>query len=121
MSWRHFLQKRFRSFGFAFKGLYALLKSEANFQIQFLIALGVSAAGFYFQIDKVEWFMQTVMIALVMSLEGLNTAIEKLADTVHPAFDEKIGLAKDMAAAAVLISALIAVIIAAFIYVPRLF
>jgi diacylglycerol kinase (ATP) len=121
MSWRHFLQKRFRSFGFAFKGLYALLKSETNFQIQFLIALGVTAAGFYFQIDQVEWVMQTIMIALVMSLEGLNTAIEKLADAVHPGFDEKIGQVKDIAAAAVLISAIMAVIMAAFIYLPRLF
>jgi len=120
MSRRNFLKDRLKSFGFAFKGLFVLLKSEVNFQIQFLIALGVTAAGFYFQIEKEEWLIQTAMIALVMSLEGVNTAIEKLADALHPGYHEKIGQLKDIAAAAVLLSALIALIIAAFIYVPRL-
>ena len=76
---------------------------------------------FYFQITPVEWAIQLFAIGLVLSIEGLNTAIEEIANFVHPDFHHKIGYIKDVAAGAVFFAALIAVIIAAIIYIPYLF
>ena len=112
---------RLKSFLFAFKGLYQLLKTEANIKIQLSVAILVSIAGWYFDISIVEWIIQTLCIGMVMGMEGLNTAVEKLSDYVQPKFDDRIGLVKDMAAGAVLITALISIIIGCLIYVPKIF
>ena len=62
--------------------------------------------------------MQIFAIGLVMSVEGINTAIEEIADFVHPDFHNKIGFIKDVSAGAVFIAAVIAVIIGLIIYIP---
>jgi len=93
-----FLVNRLKSVGYAFKGAVLLLKTEASIKIQFAIALVVTAAGFYFHISTMEWIVQFLAIGLVMSLEGVNTAIEEIANFIHPERHEKIGLIKDIAA-----------------------
>lgn len=113
-----FLGKRIRGGGYAIKGAWLLLKHEPSIQVQFLISIIVTIAGFYFGISKTEWLFQFLAIGLVMSTEGLNTAMEAMADFVHPDFHNKIGHIKDVAAGAVFIAALIAVIIAVIIYTP---
>lgn len=115
-----FLLNRLKSVGFAFKGMVLLLKTEASIQLQFFIALAVTAAGFYFNISTTEWVVQIAMIGLVMSIEGLNTAIESMADFIHPEHHHKIGRLKDIAAGAVFIAAITAVIIGGIIYLPKL-
>jgi diacylglycerol kinase (ATP) len=50
----------------------------------------VSLAGFYFKITASEWLFQTLAIGLVMSVEGINTAVEKIADFIHPNYNEKL-------------------------------
>ena len=62
---------------------------------------------------------QVFAIGLVMSVEGLNTAVEKVADFIHPEFHERIGFIKDIAAGAVFFAALTAIVIGAIIYVPK--
>ena len=116
-----FLVNRIKSIGFAFKGLIRLLRTESSIKIQFVIALLVTAAGFYFEISISEWVLQCLCIGLVMGIEGMNTAIEKLADYVQPEFDEKIGVIKDISAGAVLLVSLIAVIVGLIIYLPKVF
>lgn len=106
---------------YALKGAWLLLKTEASIQVQFCIALCMVGAGFYIGITTTEWMVQTLAIGLVMGLEGVNTAIEKLADFMHPAHHEKIGWIKDVAAGAVFFGAFVAVIVGAIIYVPYLF
>ena len=115
-----FLSKRIKSIGYAFKGAYLLVTTEASLKVQFVIGLLVTAAGFYFEISKTEWMIQILTIALVMAIEGLNTALEELADFVHPDHHHKIGLVKDLAAGAVFIMACAAVIIGALIYLPKI-
>lgn len=115
-----FIINRFKSIGYAFKGLLILIKTEASIQIQFFIAILVIIAGFYFEISKIEWMIQISIIGLVMSIEGINTAIEYIADFVHPEHHHKIGLIKDVAAGAVFIASIVAVIIAGIIYIPKL-
>ena len=116
-----FLVNRIKSVGFAIKGMLLLLKTEASIKIQFVIALIVTAAGFYFEISSTEWTIQLLAIGLVMGIEGVNTAIEKLADYVQPEHDEKIGFIKDVSAGAVMIVSILASIIGFIIYVPKLF
>ncbi|HSJ12214.1 MAG TPA: diacylglycerol kinase family protein, partial [Gillisia sp.] len=107
--------------GYAIKGAWILIKTEPSIQVQVVISILVTVAGFYFDITKTEWMFQIFAIGLVLSTEGLNSAIEGIADFIHPDFHSKIGYIKDVAAGAVLFAALIAVIIAGFIYLPYLF
>jgi len=115
-----FLINRIKSIGFAFKGMLILVKTEASIKVQLCIALVVTIAGFYFNISKTEWIAQVIMIGLVMSVEGINTAIEAIADFIHPDYHKKIGLIKDVAAGAVFMASITAVIIAGIIYLPKL-
>ena len=116
-----FLKNRIKSISYAFKGALYLLKTESSIQIQFVIALLVVVAGFYFELSSTEWILQIICIGLVMSIEGINTAIEYIADFIHPEHHHKIGRIKDIAAGAVFIAAIAAVIVALIIYYPKLF
>jgi diacylglycerol kinase len=116
---KSFLRGRLRGVGFAAKGAFMLLRNEASIQAQAIIAVLVTIAGFYFKLSTTEWMMQIFAIGLVMSCEGLNTAIEEMANFVHPDFHKKIGYIKDVAAGAVFLAALTAIIIACFIYIPK--
>ena len=116
-----FLVNRLKSVGWAYKGAIILLRTEASIKIQFVVAIMVTIAGFYFEISSTEWLFQVAMIGLVMSIEGLNTAIEAIADFIHPEHHPSIGHIKDVAAGAVFIAAISAIIVAAIIYYPKLF
>jgi len=116
-----FIVNRLKSIGFAFKGMLILIKTEASIKVQLCITIVITFAGFYFEISKTEWMVQLAMIGLVISLEGMNTAIEHIADFIHPEYHQKIGLIKDVAAGAVFIAAIIATIIASIIYFPKIF
>lgn len=116
-----FLVNRLKSVGYAFKGALLLLKTEASIKIQFVIAIIVTLAGFYFKISHTEWIVQILAIGVVMSLEGVNTAIEEIANFIHPERHKKIGLIKDIAAGAVFIASVFACIIGLVIYLPKIF
>lgn len=116
-----FLINRLKSIGFAFKGALFLIKTEASIKIQFIIAVLVTAFGFYFNISKTEWIVQFLAIGLVISIEGINTAIEKMADFIHPENHKKIGVIKDIAAGAVILASIFAIIIGLIIYIPKIF
>jgi diacylglycerol kinase (ATP) len=89
--------------------------------VQFSIMLVMVFAGFYFQISREEWMLQILAFGLVLGIEGLNTAVEKIADFIHPEFHDRIGFIKDIAAGAVLFAASSALTVGALIYVPKLF
>lgn len=116
-----FFIKRLKSIGYAFKGAFMLITTEASLKVQFVIGILVTIAGFYYELSTTEWIIQTLTIALIMSIEGLNTAIEELSDFIHPERHPKIGLIKDLAAGAVFIFAVAAVIVGIIIYVPKIF
>ncbi len=117
--WNSFLAKRLKGCGYAFKGALLLLRHEASIQVQATIAVILTFAGFYFEITVTEWMMQIFAIGLVLSIEGLNTAAEEIADFVHPDFHNKIGFIKDVAAGAVFFAAITALIIGCIIYIPK--
>ncbi|UUC45113.1 diacylglycerol kinase family protein [Flavobacterium cerinum] len=115
-----FFTGRLRSLVFAFKGAYKLVTTEHSVMVQFSLAVLITLAGFYFQITKEEWLVQTLAIGLVLSIEGLNTAVEKIADFIHPDYHQKIGFIKDIAAGAVFFAAIAAIAVGLIIYLPRL-
>lgn len=115
----NFIITRIKSFGYAFKGLFYLIATETHFKIHCISAIVVTALGFYYNISTTEWLIQCLIIALILALEALNSAIEKSLDALHPQHHIKIGLAKDIAAAAVLIASIFAVIMALIIYIPK--
>jgi diacylglycerol kinase len=108
------------SFSFAFQGIVALLRTQANARIHLAAAIAVIAAGLFFGITRLEWCAIAAAIGLVWTAEGLNTAIECIVDLVSPDHHPLAGRAKDIAAGAVLIAALIAVIIGALVFIPHL-
>lgn len=105
-----------KSFADAFRGIFLLLKSERNFQIHVVALICVSTAGFYFGINRFEWMIIILTSSLVMGLEGVNSALEKLCGEVTEERKESIRNIKDIAAGAVLISAIAALAIAALIF-----
>ena len=116
-----FVRNRIRGIGIAFRGAFLLVKTESSIQIQVILALLVTGAGFYFQISATEWIVQIMAIALVLGVEGLNTAIEKMSDYTQPEFDNKIGFIKDVSAGAVMWVSIGAVIVGLIIYLPKIF
>lgn len=112
---------RLKSIGFAFKGALKLIKTEHSIMVQVSLAIIMILAGFYFKISHEEWLTQTLAIGLVLGIEGVNTAVEKIADFIHPDYHERIGFIKDIAAGAVFFAAITAIAIGCIIYIPHLF
>lgn len=115
-----FLKGRFRSLGFALKGMWFLLTTEDSIKVQISLAFLMIIAGFYFDLSAIEWMIQLLAIGLVLAAESLNTAVEKLSDFVHPDYHEKIGFIKDISAGAPSFAAIISLVIAGIIYVPKI-
>jgi len=115
-----FITNRARSFCYAMQGIVAFLKKEPNGQIQLFAAIAVTTAGFYFKISGIEWCIQTLCIAFVLSLEMVNSTIEKHIDCLTAEFKPELKYIKDVAAGAVLISALASMVIATIIYLPKI-
>ncbi|MFV5692842.1 diacylglycerol kinase family protein [Flavobacterium sp. LT1R49] len=115
-----FFTGRLKSVTYAFKGAVKLITTEHSIMVQFSLGILMTIAGFYFGITATQWLFQTMAIGLVMSIEGLNTAVEKIADFIHPNYHERIGFIKDIAAGAVFFAALTAIAIGLIIYIPIL-
>ena len=118
---KRFVSGRIKSIGFAVKGAFKLVSTEHSIMVQFSIMLLMIFVGFYFHISRIEWMLQVLAFGLVLGIEGVNTAVEKIADFIHPEFHDRIGFIKDIAAGAVLFAATSALTVGALIYVPKLF
>jgi len=111
-------RSRFRSFKFAFRGLKSLLIFEHNSRIHLLAAVIVIILGFIFRISLADWSLLILVIGLVFLSELINSSLEAISDVVKPEWNEKILRAKDYAAAAVLVTAVISVFIGGIIFIP---
>lgn len=114
------VRQRMLSFKYAFNGIFLLLKSEHNAWIHAIAAVVTVGAGFYFGITKLEWIAVVLAIAVVFAAEAFNSAIELLVDKISPGYDETAGKIKDLAAGAVLITAIAAAITGMIVFVPHL-
>lgn len=113
-------KKQLRSFGYAWKGIRSCIGKEQNLSFHFIVAAIVIIAGLFFGISPTEWTIIILCIGLVIAMELLNTAIEKLVDMISPKRHPIAGQIKDIAAGAVLICAVTAAIIGIIIFAPYL-
>lgn len=109
------------SFKYAFIGIYTSLKSERNMFIHFSIMLLVIICGIIFKINFAEWIICLILFGLVISAELINTSIETTIDLCMPDINPKAKIAKDTAAGAVLVLAIVAAIIGLMIFIPKIF
>lgn len=111
-------QNRIQSFQHAFHGILELIKSEINFKIE--LFLGAAALGMcgFFQVTRLEWCLIFLCCMMVLAMEGINTAVEKTVDLVTEEYRELARVAKDVAAGAVLITAVGAACVGAIIFLP---
>ena len=114
------IRARANSFVYAFRGVRALLWREHNAWLHLLAAGAACGAGWFFGISRVEWCLVAFAIGGVLAAEAFNTAIETLADAVHPEQNSLVGHAKDLAAAGVLLASFGAAAVGLLIFVPRL-
>ncbi len=114
------LRQRIKSFGFAFRGIFDLFRTETNARIHAAAAVFTTAAGFYFSISVTEWCLCVFAISSVLAAEAMNTGLEHLTDLVSPEYHVLAGKAKDAAAAAVLLTAAGAAIVGVLIFLPKI-
>jgi diacylglycerol kinase len=109
------------SFRFAFKGIKEAFHTQWNFKIHLICTVLIFSAGFIFHISVGEWTAVILCIGMVLTLELMNTAIEYLVNLVSPDYNIQAGKVKDIAAGAVLIGAVTSIIVAAVIFIPKIF
>jgi len=113
------MKKRIQSFGYAIRGIREVFGTETNMKIHIGITLLVIICGVVFSISLIEWIFCLLCIGLVIGAEMINTAIENVVDLASPEQHPLAGKAKDIAAGAVLICAIISVVIGLLIFVPK--
>ena len=113
------LAARARSFKYAGRGIVRLISREHNAWIHCFVAVCVVVVGALVGLSALEWAAVVLCIGVVLAAEGINSAIEALCDQVSPDYDEAIKHAKDLAAGAVLIVAIMSVVVGLLIFVPK--
>ena len=114
------LKKRLISFGYAFNGLRVMFSEEHNSWIHLLATVLAIAFGWALKISLTEWCFLALVIGAVFASELFNSSIENLADHLSPGKHENIKKVKDLSAAAVLICAIVAVVVACLIFLPKI-
>ena len=109
-----------KSLFFALNGIREALVTQWSMKVHMFFSIVVLAAGYFFKIETLEWFMIIFCIGLVLTTELMNTAIEYLVNLVSPSHHEKAGKIKDLAAASVLVSATTALTVGLIIFLPRI-
>ena len=107
------------SFRYAFRGVRWMARHEPNMRFHLLATVAVVAAGAAFRLPVAQWAALVFAITLVLLGETLNTAIEVVLDLVQPERHERVGVVKDVAAAAVLVAAAGSAVIAAMVFGPH--
>ena len=110
-----------KSFKYAFSGISYVLKTSRNFKIQLIFAFTSLMIGCLLQISQSNYVILIVTIMSVLILEVLNTSIESIVDlVVKKEFSSLAKISKDTSAGAVLLASINSVIIAVYIFVPKL-
>ena len=113
------LRKIFKSFQYSFHGL-KIHSQQHNFMGMLISALFVIFLGFILNISYFEWLILVLIMGLVLSLEALNTSLEKTLDYLEPRFSDKIKMLKDLMAGGVAIVIFTSIIIGLMIFLPKI-
>ena len=108
------------AFRFAARGILMFFRSERNGAIQLIVAVATMMAGVFLHISVTDWIHVVMCIGAVFAAEMLNTAVEKICDLVKPEQDPRVRDIKDLAAGAVLVTALASAAIGGMIFLPYL-
>ena len=115
-SWK----ERGNSFTYAWAGIKAVFRTEHNTWIHLGLTVAAMLLGFWLHISRGEFLVLIVIMTMVWTAEIFNTAIEKTMDFISTERHPQIKLVKDLAAAAVLLTALAALVVGALIFIPKL-
>ena len=115
------LQSRISSFGFAFRGIFKFFQQEPNAWIHLAATSCVFIAAVYFDVSNSEMIALIIVSAFVWVAEIFNTVIERIMDFISVKKEPEIEFIKDLAAGAVLISAITAIVVGAIVFIPKLF
>jgi diacylglycerol kinase len=114
------IRGRIKSFSYAIAGLRQFIIREHNARLHVVATVGVVIAGFVFRVSYGEAAILTVVTALVWITEIFNTCVERLADMITRERHPSIKIIKDLSAGAVLTAAIVAVVAALFIFIPKI-
>ena len=114
------IRKRLGSFKYAINGLRILFKHEHNSRIHIFAAICAIILGLVLNVSNVEWIAIVLVIGFVFSIELINSSIEYLTDFISPNYHEIIKKVKDLSAAAVLMSAIVSMVTAFIIFIPKI-
>jgi len=117
---RSFIKSRSRSFRYAFTGWWFVIRTQRNAWIHTVVSLAVLVVSFWLRLDRHDWAIIIIAIALVWTAEFLNTALEVVVDLASPKQNQLARVGKDVGAAAVLIAAVSAALIGILILGPPL-
>jgi diacylglycerol kinase len=118
---RRFLSRESRSFSAAFNGLRLFVQSGVHARIHLLATVLAGVCGCVLHIDAGEWLWLCACMALVWVAEIFNTCIEHMMDFLHPQKHARVKTIKDMSAGAVLVAALASIVVAAIIFLAKIF
>ena len=109
--------QRFRD---AFRGIALAARTERSYRVHFFFTALVIAAGLVFQVSAAQWCLLTLCVALVLSAETFNSALERMAKIIDRRRNPELATALDMGSGAVLLSAIGSVVVGAIVFLPRL-
>lgn len=110
-----------KSFLNAFRGVFLMMKSERNFQLELLAFFINLFLIFYLKLSSIDVILILIVSFGVLSAEIFNTAIEKICDIIQPDFDKRIGFIKDISAGAVILIAILSVVVGVLVYWKYIF
>ncbi|HEY0750684.1 MAG TPA: diacylglycerol kinase family protein [Chitinophagaceae bacterium] len=115
------IRDRLKSFRYAWDGIKAMYQTEHNLYIHTVLTVLAFLLAFLFKVPRVEIIALVIVSGMVWVAEIFNTVIEKIMDFITTEKHPLIKKIKDMAAAAVLLTAIIAVIVGGLIFIPKIF
>ncbi|WP_207426870.1 diacylglycerol kinase family protein [Pedobacter sp. SYSU D00535] len=114
------MRKFLLGFKYAFQGVRYAFATQINLKFHSFAGLAVILLGWGVGLSRFEWLWISAAMGLVLVAELFNTALEVLVDLVSPGFHPKAGIIKDLASAAVLLTAVLAFVIGLFVFLPHL-
>lgn len=113
------MRRFLKSLGFAFEGIFHGLKMERHLKFHLLATIVVISAGLFTGLTAIEWFLVIILIGGMLSLELMNSAVERIVDLITSEKHVLAKQAKDLAAGAVLIYAIVSAVIGLMIFLPK--
>ncbi len=112
----------FKKFGYAFRGIYVSLKEESSLVVHFVIGTIVMVLGIILnsKMSYTDWCIVVLLVAIIISMELLNTAIENIIDVVMFEYNVNAKKIKDISAAATLVLTIASVVIGLVIFIPKI-